>query len=77
MKVVIALFVLSNLVVGPAAVARDGKEALRDHLVFCSQFVIHDPDPRLLPNPVGNCCAFSRYIPDCQIYDWGVSAGRR
>ena len=38
MKVVIPLLVLSNLVVAPAAVARDAKEALRDHLVFCSQF---------------------------------------
>jgi hypothetical protein len=36
MKVVIPLLVLSNLVVASAAVARDAKEALRDHLVFCS-----------------------------------------
>ena len=71
MKVVIPLLVLSNLVVAPAAVARE-KEALRDHLVFCSQFVIHDPDPRIAPNPMRDCCAFSRNIPDCQIYDWGV-----
>jgi hypothetical protein len=75
MKVVIPLLVLSYLVVAPAAVARDAKEALRDHLLFCSQFVIHDPDPR--PSPLRNCCAFSRNIPDCQIYEWGVSAGRR
>jgi hypothetical protein len=72
MKVVIPLLVLSNLVVAPTAVARDAKEALRDHLVFCDQFVIHDPDPRIVPNPVHDCCAFSRNIPDCQIYDWGV-----
>ena len=73
MKVVIPLLVLSNLlVVAPAAVAGDAKEALRDHRVFCSQFVIHDPDPRVVPNPVRDCCAFSRYIRDCQAYDWGV-----
>ena len=61
MKVVIPLLVLSNLiVVAPAAVARDAKEALRDHLVFCSQFVIHDPDPRVVPNQMHDCCAFSR-----------------
>jgi hypothetical protein len=35
MKVVIPLLVLSNLAVASAAVARDAKEALRDHLVFC------------------------------------------
>jgi len=73
MKVVIPLLVLSNLiVVAPAAVARDAKEALRDHLVFCSQFVIHDPDPRAVPNQMRDCCAFSRNIHDCQTYDWGV-----
>jgi hypothetical protein len=72
MKVVIPLLMLSNLVVAPAAVARDAKEALRDHLVFCNQFVIHDPDPRGVPNPVRGCCVFSRDIPNCQIYDWGV-----
>jgi hypothetical protein len=73
MKVVIPLLVLSNLlVVAPAAVARDAKEALRDHLVFCSQFVIRDPDPRAVPNQMRDCCAFSRNIHDCQTYDWGV-----
>jgi hypothetical protein len=72
MKVVIPLLVLSNLLVAPAVVARDAKEALRDHLVFCSQFVIHDPDPRVVPNQMRDCCAFSRYIRDCQAYDWGV-----
>ena len=72
MKVVIPLLVLSNLVVAPAAAARDAKEALRDHLAFCSQFVIHDPDPRIVPNPARDCCAFSRNIHDCQMYDWGV-----
>jgi hypothetical protein len=73
MKVVIPLLVLSNLlVVAPAAVAGDAKEALRDHRVFCSQFVIHDPDPRVVPNQMRDCCAFSRYIRDCQAYDWGV-----
>jgi hypothetical protein len=40
--------------------------------VFCSQFVIHDPDPRVVPNQMRDCCAFSRNIHDCQTYDWGV-----
>jgi hypothetical protein len=72
MKVFIPLLVLSNLVVAPAAVVRDAKEALRDHLMFCTQFVIHDPDPRIVPNQMRDCCAFNRNIPDCQMYNWGV-----
>ena len=72
MKVVIPLLVLSNLVVAPAAVARDAKEALRDHLVFCSQFVIHDPDPRILFNYMRDCCAFSRNLGECGMYGWGT-----
>ena len=72
MKLVFPLLVLSNLVVAPGAVARDAKEALRDHLAFCSQFVIHDPDPRIVVDQMHDCCAFSRNIHDCQMYDWGV-----
>jgi hypothetical protein len=75
MKVVIPLLVLSNLVVAPAAVARDAKEALRDHLAFCSQFVIHDPDPRVVLNHMRDCCAFNRNVHDCQMYDWGTIEG--
>jgi hypothetical protein len=45
MKVVISLLVLSDLIVASAAVAKDAKEVLRDNQVFCSQFVIDDPDP--------------------------------
>ena len=72
MKVVIPLLVFSNLVVAPAAVARDAKEALRDHLVFCSQLLIHDPDPRIVLNHMRDCCAFSQNIRDCRMYDWGT-----
>ena len=72
MKVVIPLLVLSSLVGAPAAVARDAKEALRDRLDFCSQFVIHDPGPRAVLNQTRDCCAFSRNVHDCQMYDWGV-----
>ncbi|MGZ3295660.1 MAG: hypothetical protein ACXU9D_20605 [Xanthobacteraceae bacterium] len=72
MKVVIPLLVLSNLVLAPAAVARDAKEAVRDHLTFCSQSVIHDPDPGVVVNQMRDCCAFSRSVHNCQMYDWGV-----
>jgi hypothetical protein len=59
MKVVfIPLLVLSNLFVASAAVAKDTKEALRDHLTFCSQIIINDPDPSIAFNHMRDCCAF-------------------
>jgi hypothetical protein len=67
----IPLLVLSNLFVASAAAAKDKTEALRDHLTFCSQFIIHDPDPRIVLNHMRDCCAFSQHIRDCHMYDWG------
>jgi hypothetical protein len=72
MKAVISLLVLSNLIVASGAVAKDAKEVLRDNQVFCSQFVIHDPDPRIVLNQMRDCCAFSQNIRDCKMYDWGT-----
>ena len=71
MKVFIPLVVFINLVAAPAAFARDVKEVLRDNLAFCSEFVIHDPYPGGL-NRMHECCAFSRNLRDCQMYDWGT-----
>ena len=48
MRVVIALLALSTAFVASAAIAADAKELHRDNLTFCSQFVIHDPDPRIV-----------------------------
>jgi hypothetical protein len=72
MKVVIFLLMFINSIVAPAAVAKDAKEALRDHLTFCGQFVIHDPDPRVVLSQMRHCCAFGQNIRDCQMYDWGT-----
>ena len=49
MKIAFALLALCMTCAAPAAIAGDAKELLRDKIAFCSQFVIHDPDPRLLP----------------------------
>ena len=68
MKVVIPLLVLSNLVVASATIARDSKEVLRDHLAFCSQFVIQDPDLSIVLNYMHDCCALQN-IRDCHMYD--------
>jgi hypothetical protein len=51
-------------------VAKDAKEVLRDNQVFCSQFVIHNPDPRVALNHMRDCCAFGPNIRDCKTYDW-------
>jgi len=56
--VILPLLVLSNLLVASAAGAKDTNEALRDHLAFCSQFIIHDPDAGIVLNRMRDCCAF-------------------
>jgi hypothetical protein len=70
MKVVIPC--LAFLVVATAVAARDLKEVIRDQQAVCSQFVIHDPDPSVVLGYMRDCCAFSRNVHDCQMYDWGV-----
>jgi hypothetical protein len=72
MKVVIASLVLI-LIVASAAVARDAKDQLRDDMTFCSQFVIHDPDPGIVLNHMRDCCAYSRNVRDCRMYEWGTT----
>jgi len=73
MKVVIALLALSTTFVASAAIAADAKELLRDNLTFCSQFVIHDPDPRIVLGYMHTCCAYSRNFRDCRMYDWDTT----
>ena len=73
MKLVIALLALSTTFVASAAIAADAKELLRDNLTFCSQFVIHDPDPRIVLGYMRDCCAYSRNFRDCSMYDWDTT----
>jgi hypothetical protein len=75
MKIVVSLLAVSLLIFAQAATARDSKEAFRDHQAFCSQFVIHDPDPSVVLSQIGDCCAFSRNVHDCQMYDLRVIEG--
>ena len=70
MKVVISLLILCYFA-SPVAVARNLNEALRENLTFCSQFVIHDPDPNVVFKYMRDCCALSQNIRDCQMYDLG------
>jgi hypothetical protein len=73
MKVVMPLLVSSNLVVASAAVAIDAIETLREQLTSCGQFVIHDPDSRIVLNHMRDCCAFSQNNRDCQMYNLGTA----
>jgi hypothetical protein len=57
------------LVVASAAIATDAKEVLRDHLPFCSQFLIQDDDPSIELYYSHDCCTFIQNIHDCHMYD--------
>jgi hypothetical protein len=74
MKTFIALIAVV-LFFASAASARNARDMLRDEIVFCSQFVISDPDPIVLLEFMRECCAYSRSIHDCRMYEWEVSRG--
>jgi hypothetical protein len=73
MKRFIALIAVSLLT--SAATARSARDMLRDEIVFCSQFVISDPDPVVVLDFMRECCAYSRNTRDCRLYEWEVSRG--
>jgi hypothetical protein len=75
MKTFVALIAVS-LVLASAAVARDSRDMLRDQLAFCTQFVINEPDPVVVLNYMRECCAYSRNLHDCRMYEWEVLEGR-
>jgi len=72
MKAVIALLVLGSCVVASAAIARDAKGMLRDHLSICRQLLIHDADPRLVLDLTSDCCAYAWGVRNCHWYDWST-----
>jgi hypothetical protein len=73
MKRFVALIAVSLLTSG--ATARSARDMLRDEIAFCSQFVISDPDPVVVLDFMRECCAYSRNIRDCRMYEWEVSRG--
>jgi hypothetical protein len=78
MKSFIALIAM-GLLFASAATAREARDMLRNEIVFCSQFVISDPDPVVVLDFMRECCAYSRNIGDCRMYEWEVlrkSTGR-
>jgi hypothetical protein len=74
MKAFIALIAVT-LLFASAANARNARDMLRDEIAFCSQFVISDPDPTVVLEFMRECCAYSRNILDCRMYEWQVSKG--
>ena len=77
MKTFIAL--ISVCLFASAATARTAHDLLRDEIVFCSQFVLSDTDPVVMLDFMRECCAYSRNIGDCRMYEWEVlrkSSGR-
>ncbi len=73
MNAFIALIAVSLLT--SAATARSARDMLRDEIVFCSQVVISDPDPVVVLDFMRECCAYSRSLRDCRLYEWEVSRG--
>jgi hypothetical protein len=71
MKIFIALIAM-GLLLASAASAREARDMLRKEIVFCSQFVISDPDPMVLLDFMRECCAYSRNVDDCRMYQWDV-----
>jgi hypothetical protein len=74
MKILIALIAIV-LLFASAANARNARDMLRDEIAFCSQFVISDPDPTVVLDFMRECCAYSRNIRDCRMYEWEVRRG--
>jgi hypothetical protein len=74
MRTFIALIAV-GLFFASAASARDARDMLRDEIVFCSQFVILDPNPAVVVDFMRECCAYSRNTRDCRMYEWEVSRG--
>jgi hypothetical protein len=71
MKIFIALIAMS-LLFASAVTAREARDLLRNEIVFCSQFVTSDPDPVVVLDFMRECCAYSRNIGDCRMYEWEV-----
>ena len=78
MKSFIALIAV-GLLFASAATAMEARDMLRSEIVFCSQFVLSDTDPVVMLDFMRECCAYSRNIGDCRMYEWEVlrkSSGR-
>ena len=59
---------LLSCAVAPA-IGGDAGEMLRDHLIFCSQFVIDHPDPAVIRESPSSCCRFGFRGHDCHVLD--------
>jgi hypothetical protein len=61
-----------GLLFASAVSAREARDMLRNEIVFCSQFVLSDTDPVVMLDFMRECCAYSRNIGDCRMYEWDV-----
>ena len=53
----------------PLAIAGDLGEQMRDHRIFCSQFVIEHPAPAIFADAARGCCRVGRRVHDCHQHD--------
>jgi len=69
MKILVCSLMLSCFAVF-SATGRDSAEMLRDRFIFCSQFVIEDPDPAIIRDSTRYCIRFGQRIHDCHVHYW-------
>jgi hypothetical protein len=68
MKIVCSLMLTCMTAV--SALAGDSAEMLRDHLIFCNQFVIEHPYPAIVRDSTPYCCRMANRVHDCHVHDW-------
>jgi hypothetical protein len=66
------VLIAASLPFASAATAREARDMLREEIVFCSQFVFSDTDPIVVLDFMRDCCAYSRNVGDCRMYEWEV-----
>jgi len=69
MRVLICMLTLCGYAAS-SAFGRDSAEMLRERLIFCSQFVIEEPGPAIVPDSMQTCCRLANRIHDCHLMDW-------
>jgi hypothetical protein len=61
MKALVCLLILGCFTAS-STFGRDSAEKLREHLIFCNQFVVEDQSPVVVNHDTHACCSFANPI---------------